>query len=338
MKKYVSSLTSVFSFILSLNVFAAGATTSYTLIQQTDGGVVINKAGPLATNGLQDMTKYLEIHYAEPSYYAATVYEVRVCSSFPTLPTTTSTYDFSNCPLVLSAPSGTLVEISDGVSQPIIGDVTRPANGTYTHYVFISSNIFKFKGSVNFGDTHPTPVAATPSYVTGSTVNSATSSNETANQCAWTSAGVGHSESRVTGTKGACASAGTPGLTQSEKISFKGKSACVLSKGSSGSWSAMILDSRKYLASVCEADADNVGDDGNGEPHYMAIVKPFSSPVAFTDDTRGIDFQTTVKKAMLVQSNPKYLYNVTSGSPSTTSNKRFVKFDSGPWDLSVTVR
>ena len=60
MKKYVSSLTSVFSFILSLNVFAAGATTSYTLIQQTDGGVLIQKAGPLATNGLQDMTQYLE--------------------------------------------------------------------------------------------------------------------------------------------------------------------------------------------------------------------------------------------------------------------------------------
>jgi len=70
---------------------------------------------------------------SEPDYYAVTVYELGLCTSMPTAPTTTSVGDASNCQIVFRNASGSSVEVIDGSPTELTGTVTRPDNGTYTY-------------------------------------------------------------------------------------------------------------------------------------------------------------------------------------------------------------
>ena len=125
------------------------------------------------TNGNVSVLGAGDYCFTEPSYYAVTVYEMGVCTSQPTAPTTTSQFDGSSCQVVFQSTAGSLVEVQNGVTSALSGTITRPPNGTYTYAYMRLNNTFQIKGSVDFGAGH---AVITNRYCTSPTV---TTDNET---------------------------------------------------------------------------------------------------------------------------------------------------------------
>lgn len=205
--------------------------------------------------------------WAKPVYYGINFYEMRLCSSIPTAPTITTTFDLSNCQLVLSSPLGSLVEVQYGISNAIPGVITRPENGTYSHAYVKVGNIFKIKGDVDFGSSSNLSVAA--------------------NRYCVSNAGSQTTASRVDGSCSATSGV-TPGLVTTEKVSFDGGSS-VTKTGARGT--AYLLDSNEFLAS----------DVTSAETDFVATVKELKSPVVFNNSVTNINITTTVKKGMTVK-------------------------------------
>ena len=67
-----------------------------------------------------------------PDEYQVTIYELSLCRSTPTAPTTSSAYDISSCSVVIKSPSGQTVNIAAG-TEVALTDFTAPPIGTYTH-------------------------------------------------------------------------------------------------------------------------------------------------------------------------------------------------------------
>jgi len=220
--------------------------------------------GSLMENGLTDLAAR-EGCWAKPAYYGINFYEMRLCSSLPTAPSITTTFDLSNCQLVLSSPLGSLVEVQYGISSAIPGTITRPENGTYTHAYVKVDNIFKIKGDVDFG-----------------------SSPNHARYCV-SDTGSQTTTSRIDGSCSATSGA-TPGLVITEKVSFSG-GVDVTKTGTRGT--AYLLDSNEFLAS----------DVTSAETDFVVTVKELKIPVVFNNSVTNINITTTVKKGMTVAHN-----------------------------------
>lgn len=211
--------------------------------------------------------------FTQPTYYGITVYEMGLCSSAPTAPTTTSTMGTANCEVVFQSSAGALVEVQNGVTSSLAGTITRPSNGTYTHGYMRLNNTFLIKGSVDFGASH---AAITNRYCTTAT---ATTDNE------------GSDNTVVTGSCSATAGA-TPGLVTTELTDFDGASSGNVTTYTIDNLTAHILDANQFLASATETT--QAGAEG------LAGVVQFASPVTFTDDTTTMNAALRVSKGMTV--------------------------------------
>ena len=235
-----------------------------------------NAAGEVTcTNG--DVTGLANGDYCftAPTYYGVTVYEMGVCTSIPTAPTTTSTAGLSNCEVVFQSNAGALVEVQNGVTSSLSGTISRPPNGTYTYAYLRMNNTFLIRGSVDFGASHAT---VTNRYCTSIT---ATTDNE----------------SGAAVTTGSCsATAGaTPGLVSTELTDFDGSSQSNLTAYTIGNLTAYLLNASQHLA-------DSTETTQAGAAGIMGVQR-FTSPVIFTDDTTTMDAALTVSKGMTVSVN-----------------------------------
>ena len=87
-----------------------------------------------------------------PDEYKVTIYKMALCTTAPTRPTTTDTYDVSSCVNVIDSPDGQLVNLAAG-SEMTLSDVTRPANGSYSYGYILMSNNFGIKAKKQFTNT-----------------------------------------------------------------------------------------------------------------------------------------------------------------------------------------
>ena len=87
-----------------------------------------------------------------PDEYTVTIYEMGLCTSDPTAPTTSSAYALDTCSTVINSPSGQTINLAAG-SELTLTDVTRPTNGTYTHAYMVLSNSFGIKVTKQFTNT-----------------------------------------------------------------------------------------------------------------------------------------------------------------------------------------
>ena len=257
--KQIISIQALF-FILNLIFISNVSIAAANCYSKVDGSKM--------ANGLEDVSRASGC-WSNPAYYDINFYEMRVCSSIPTAPTTSTTFDLTNCPVVLSSPLGGLVEVKDGVSSAIPGTITRPPNGTYTHGFVKVSNIFKIKGDVDFGSSSKLSVPSDRYCVTNT-------GSQTTN-------------SRINGICSASSGA-TPGLLTTEKVSFSG-GVDVTKTGTRGI--AYLLDSNEYLAS----------DTTQAETDFVVQVKELTSPVIFDNSVTNINIVATVKKGMTVSLN-----------------------------------
>ena len=244
---------------------------------------------------------------AEPDYYGLTFYEMGLCTSAPTAPTTTSNLVTTNCSTVMTSTAGSLVEIQDGVTGSLGGTQTRPANGTYTHGYIRLSNDFLMKASKEFWSDDITISNLSGDYTAGSSVGKycATrevtfvndgSSSEKSTICASTAPTAALLTARLTDFNGA--SAGWSGASGDMAVT-------------GGTLNAYLLDSDLNLASA-------LSDVGSS----LVGIQEFTSPVIVTEDSASMDAQIIVTKAMTVSNN---------GSNSG------VNFDSGPFSVILTI-
>jgi hypothetical protein len=75
-----------------------------------------------------------------------------LCTTAPTRPTPTDTYDVSSCVDVINSPDGQDVNLAAG-SEMILSDVTRPANGSYSYGYILMANTFDIKVKKQFTNT-----------------------------------------------------------------------------------------------------------------------------------------------------------------------------------------
>ena len=87
-----------------------------------------------------------------PDGYQVTIYEMGLCTSDPTAPTTSSAYETDTCSTVINSPSGQTINLAAG-SELTLTDVTRPTNGTYTHAYMVLGNYFGITVTKQFTNT-----------------------------------------------------------------------------------------------------------------------------------------------------------------------------------------
>ena len=87
-----------------------------------------------------------------PDEYTVTIYEMGLCTSDPTAPTTSSAYETDTCSTVINSPSGQTINLAAG-SELTLTDVTRPTNGTYTHAYMVLGNSFGITVTKQFTNT-----------------------------------------------------------------------------------------------------------------------------------------------------------------------------------------
>ena len=87
-----------------------------------------------------------------PDEYTIKIYKMALCTTAPTRPTPTDTYDVSSCVDVINSPDGQDVNLAAG-SEMILSDVTRPANGSYSYGYILMANTFDIKVKKQFTNT-----------------------------------------------------------------------------------------------------------------------------------------------------------------------------------------
>ena len=98
---------------------------------------------------------------SEPDLYEAVIYKLYLCTSAPTVPTTSSTVVLTSCSQFFNSASGATVSVASGEVIDLDGTYTRPPNGTYTHgYAYMDNT---------FGITWSGEIASSMSGGTGST-------------------------------------------------------------------------------------------------------------------------------------------------------------------------
>jgi hypothetical protein len=87
----------------------------------------------------------------EPDSYTVTIYELGLCTSTPTVPTSSVAYSTAGCEKVFESTAGTSVTITPSSSSSLTGGViTIPAAGSYAYGYAVISNLFRIKSTVTF--------------------------------------------------------------------------------------------------------------------------------------------------------------------------------------------
>ena len=126
-----------------------------------DTGVSENADGVITFTGVESSMG--DCAFA-PDEYTIKIYKMALCTSAPTRPTTTDTYDISSCVDVIVSPEGQDVNLAAG-SEITLSGVTRPANGSYSYGYLLMANTFGIKAKKQFTNTmHTFQDGATGNY------------------------------------------------------------------------------------------------------------------------------------------------------------------------------
>ena len=116
---------------------------------------VIKKASTSADDSIEEGCD------TEPDLYEIVIYKLYLCTSAPTVPTTSSTVVLTPCSQIFNNDSGATASVSSGKDIDIDGTFTRPPDGTYTHgYAYMDNT---------FGITWSGKISASMAGGTGST-------------------------------------------------------------------------------------------------------------------------------------------------------------------------
>ena len=218
----------------------------------------------------------------EPDLYEIVIYKLYLCTSAPTVPTTSSTVVLTPCSQIFNNDSGATASVSSGKDIDIDGTFTRPPDGTYTHgYAYMDNT---------FGITWSGQISASMAGGTGSS---------TGVHCASvTGSGIHRKGSTHTNNSICGSSPITPGKFVETLNQFGGATDNFTATAEVENINGTTAKINGYLVDASEQLATDTDD----------VVKleglvTFANPVVVTTDTRSISIRFNVDVGMHVYQN-----------------------------------
>jgi len=214
---------------------------------------------------------------SEPDLYEAVIYKLYLCTSAPTVPTTSSTVVLTSCSQFFNSASGATVSVASGEVIDLDGTYTRPSNGTYTHGYAYMENYF--------GVTWSSQIA---SSMTGST-------GGTGVYCASVAGAGTHQQGSTHSNSSVCSS--TDNLTAGKFVEtmehFGDPSNNFLSKGEQSNINGSTASIIGLLVDTNEHRAVN-----SGEVVKLEGLVTFANPVVVTTTTTSLSMKFNVGEGM----------------------------------------
>ena len=247
---------------------------------------VIKKASTSADDSIEEGCD------TEPDLYEIVIYKLYLCTSAPTVPTTSSTVVLTPCSQIFNNDSGATASVSSGKDIDIDGTFTRPPDGTYTHgYAYMDDT---------FGITWSGKISASMAGGTGSTSGV---------HCASVTGSGTHRKGSTHTNNSICGSSPiTPGKFVETLNQFGGATDNFTAtaeveniNGSTASISGYLVDASEQLAT----DTDDVVK--------LEGLVTFANPVIITPDTTSISIRFNVGVGMHVYQNSSNKFMLGSG-------------------------
>jgi len=230
---------------------------------------------------------------SEPDLYEAVIYKLYLCTSAPTVPTTSSTVVLTSCSQFFNSASGATVSVASGEVIDLDGTYTRPSNGTYTHGYAYMENYF--------GVTWSSQIA---SSMTGSSGGSA------GVYCA-SVAGEGIHQQGSTHTNNSVCSS-TDNLTAGKFVetlkhfgdfnsSFTSSVEVDGINGTTAKITGYLVDTNEHLAS------------STGEVDKLEGLVTFADPITITTETTSLSMKFNVGEGMHLNDRGSDVLQVGSG-------------------------
>lgn len=102
--------------------------------------------------------------HTEPTAFEIIVFEIGLCPSAPTAPTTSSALDTTGCSPIFTSSTGATVSVTTGSSVSLSGTFYRPPNGSYSHGYVIIDNDFRVEANLEFATAQTGEVSGTGVY------------------------------------------------------------------------------------------------------------------------------------------------------------------------------
>lgn len=216
----------------------------------------------------------------QPASYGITMYQLYLCTSAPTAPTTSAAGVYTSCNLVLSLDSGSRVDMTGtGNAGSFPGATfTRPPPATYTHGYMLLDNVFYVKHAAKFNESKEGSKSGTDNGVF----------------CA-TEAGTGNES---TGASTSCGSSAiTAGEWGAQLTSFNGAASCLatVSVSNLGGTSNSITGVLETSAGIRTADCSDVDK--------LAGIQTFGTPIVITKDLKSFNVAFQVSEGMTIWEN-----------------------------------
>jgi hypothetical protein len=216
----------------------------------------------------------------QPASYGITMYQLYLCTSAPTAPTTSAAGVYTSCNLVLSLDSGSRVDMTGtGNAGSFPGATfTRPPPATYTHGYMLLDNVFYVKHAAKFNESKEGSKTGTDNGL-----------------FCGTEAGTGNES---TGASTSCGSSAiTAGEWGAQLTSFNGSASCVatVSVSNLGSTSNSITGVLETSAGIRTADCSDVDK--------LAGIQTFGTPIVITKDLKSFNVAFQVSEGMTIWEN-----------------------------------
>jgi hypothetical protein len=107
-----------------------------------------NAAACTVTDGVYSEAEIKSGCEATPDKYEIVLYKIYLCTSEPTIPTTSATVVLTNCSQIFNNDNGATASLVQLGSVDLTGTYTKPPNGTYTHGYAMMGNTFGLTASI----------------------------------------------------------------------------------------------------------------------------------------------------------------------------------------------
>ncbi len=204
----------------------------------------------------------------QPDTYKLTIYQLKLCTSAITAPTTSSAAVTTSCQDVLTENNPSATTITKGSNTSISGTLTRPPNGTYTHGYALLSNALSISDSRQFN----TSIDDADADTTADGVYCATTTTAGESECGSSAVTAGEQTMKLTPTTHL-----TNGV--SGDVSIPGY----------GTMNAWLLDTDQKLETTTDNDVV-----------YMIGQMAFTTPVVVTDNISTFNISIDVSNGLII--------------------------------------
>lgn len=228
------------------------------------------------TNGVYSEIEIKNGCEATPDFYEIVIYKMYLCTSAPTIPTTSATVDLTNCSQVFNSAAGSTTNVSQGAAVDLTGTYTRPPTGTYTHGYAMMDNTFGITASIQIDGAMTGQAGGTGVYcrtVAGSGNHTSTGSHDDESICSATEVTAG----KYTETLTTFGGAGEPWESIAEADNINGTTASI--KG-------ILVDTNGHLAA------------NEGEVDKLEGLVSFANAINVTSDTTSLTMSFNLGEGM----------------------------------------